>query len=271
VPTDTNSNTMTTAYLDKGKFQLAYRTVMPTREPQRLAPHVVFCGGFHSNMQGTKATALEHMCVARGLGYTRFDYRGHGESDGEAGESNLSDWLEDTLTVLATIDGPLLLIGSSMGGWLAVLAAMRMPSRMEGLLLLASAPDFLQELVQPRLSLADTWDLQQGQTIQIASAYDTSYPLNQSLLDSGVLLSLFKPSPETHQWSLEDITCPVHLIHGTGDSDVPYELSIRLLEQFTQTEAQLSLLRQADHRLSDKRSLDTIELALDQLLNNQSD
>jgi len=210
------------------------------------------------------------MCASRGLGYTRFDYRGHGESDGEAGESNLSDWLEDTLSVLATINGPVLLIGSSMGGWLAVLAAMRMPSRMHGILLLASAPDFLQELVQPRLTLADTWDLQQGQTIQIASSYDSSYPLNQSLLDSGVLLSLFKPSPEAHQWLLNDITCPVHLIHGTGDADVPYELSIRLLEQFTQAEARLTLLRQADHRLSDESSLGTIELALDQLLNHDS-
>jgi len=259
---DSLSNADTLTFLESGNSRLAYRTVGPVEESDLGATHVVFCGGFHSTMLGTKASALEHICLSHGLSYTRFDYRGHGESEGDADTTNLNDWLEDTLAILATIDSPVLLIGSSMGGWLAVLAAMRLADKIAGLLLIASAPDFLQELVQPRLSTADAWDLQQGQTIQLASTYNSSLPIHQSLLDSGVALSLFKPIPPANHYTINNITCPIRLIHGTGDVDVPFELSVRLMEEFTRAKSQLTLLRQANHRLSDEMSLAIIESEL---------
>lgn len=240
--------------------------------------HVVFCGGFHSNMRGTKAQKLEEICTQQQLAYTRFDYRGHGESDGDPAAFTLSDWLNDTLVILDSIQDPIVLVGSSMGSWLAIQAATLRPARIKGLLLLASAPDFLQELVQPRLSKSDIWDLQQGLVVKLPTQYEKPHPVTQKLLDSGNALSLFNPGSSTKQIGtepgittkpgidIEHLQCPIRLVHGTADSDVPYELSTRLLDQFKQADARLTLLGQADHRLSDERALACIEHELYSLI-----
>jgi pimeloyl-ACP methyl ester carboxylesterase len=249
--------------------KLAYRSCRHGCEPGALPEeeplHVVFCGGFHSNMRGIKAQKLEEICSKNNLSYTRFDYRGHGESEGDPATFSLTDWLNDTLLILDNIHEPIVLVGSSMGGWLATVAATRRPEKIRGLLLLASAPDFLQELVLPRLSKSDSWDLQQGLIVSLPSAYEQPYPLTQKLMDSGQELSVFKPIPLTDDTLTESnpgprqLTCPIRMIHGTADSDVPFELSIRLMNEFKQAEARLTLLSQADHRLSDERSLACIE------------
>lgn len=222
-------------------------------------------------MLGVKAQRLEEICLRHKCSYTRFDYRGHGESAGEPAAFTLSDWLKDTLLVLDAIQQPIVLVGSSMGGWLATLAANRRRSKVDGLLLLASAPDFFNELVQPRLSTSEYWDLQQGLVVNLPTRYEHPYPLTQKLLDSGNALSVFKPgvglndyrvgaeSENGSETSLENLTCQIHLIHGTADSDVPYDLSIRLMKEFKHAKARLTLLHQADHRLSDERSLACIE------------
>ena len=221
--------------------------------PERLT--VMFCGGFHSSMLGTKASFLADFCRARGWAYTRFDYRGHGESDGVPQDLTLEDWLEDTLNVLDSLTAPVLLVGSSMGGWLATLAALRRPEKVKGLVLLAAAPDFLQELITPRLGPSESWDLQQNKVVLIENDYDKPHPITQALLDSGRQLSLFNATALPDHPSMADLTCPVRLLHGTRDKEVPFELSIRLMDAIRHDDARLTLLHRADHRLSDERSL----------------
>jgi len=183
---------------------------------------VVFCGGFHSSMMGTKASILAEHCAINHVPFLRFDYRAHGLSQGDALQCTLHDWLEDTMAILDAHPMPTVLIGSSMGAWLATLATLQKPDQIKGLLLLAAAPDFLQELVQPRLGPAEIWDLQQGEAIGLASGYDEDYFITQALLDSGKDLSVLKRD------SLAEITCPLRLVHGSDDRDVPYSLALRL-------------------------------------------
>ena len=135
------------------------------------------------------------------------------------------DWLQDTLAVLDAQPHPTVLIGSSMGAWLASLAALRRPDTVTGLLLIAAAPDFLQELAEPRLNASQIWDLQQGQAIDLADDPDTFHPMTQSLLDSGKTLSLLSTDV------LSSLHCPVRMIHGTADEIVPYSIATRMLEK----------------------------------------
>lgn len=224
------------------------------------APQIVFCGGFHSTMQGNKALALGEYCSRKGFGYTRFDYRGHGESDGDAASLTLHDWLADALCVIGQQAGRVYLAGSSMGAWIATLAALQLPDKIAGLLLLAAAPDFLQELVEPRLSPSDTWDLAQNQAVHLPSSYaDSPYPITRALLASGRELSLLDNE------RMAGLLCPVRLIHGTHDTDVPYTCSERLMARIVHDDASLLLLHKADHRLSDARSLAAIERELNLL------
>lgn len=246
------------------------RNSLPGALPANDSPqlNVMFCGGFHSSMLGTKASFLADFCQARQWSFTRFDYRGHGESDGSAHDLTLRDWLQDTLDVLDSLSAPVVLVGSSMGGWLATLAALRRPDLVKGLLLLAAAPDFLQELIAPRLGPAETWELQQDRVVLLDNPYDAPHPITQALLDSGHELSLLgKQSTAAEQPSLADLRCPVRLLHGTHDTDVPHELSIRLMSAIEHDDARLTLLHRADHRLSDQRSLRMIAAELMDLAN----
>ncbi|MFK7852720.1 MAG: alpha/beta hydrolase [Granulosicoccus sp.] len=223
-------------------------------------PLILFCGGFHSNMRGTKAQELAEFCTQNNWPFMRFDYRGHGESEGDAEAFTLHDWLADTTKLLDVYKHPVVIIGSSMGAWLATLAALHRPSQVIGLVLLAAAPDFLQELVVPKLTPADTWDLQQDQIVSLPSAYESPFPITQALLDSGKDLSLLSSD------DLANLSCPIRLLHGTSDIDVPFSLSIRLMDRIVHSHAQLTLLHKADHRLSDDRSLGCIKSELRDLL-----
>ncbi len=266
----TDSASSTPDFIDSSGHRLAVRQRLALTEQQHgLAgpvPHVVFCGGFHSSMLGIKAAALADLCIRQQWSYTRFDYRGHGESEGEAAAAVLSDWLDDVLCILDSIEGPVLLVGSSMGAWLATLAACRRATQVRGLLLLAAAPDFLQELIQPRLSPSDIWDLQQGQAVMLPNAYADPYPITQALLDSGKPLSVLAEHPPGHQHDVASLTCPVRMIHGAADTDVPHTLSLRLMDKVAHPDAQLRLLHQADHRLSDTRALAVIDSTLLELV-----
>ncbi len=218
------------------------------------SPHIMFCGGFHSAMQGTKAAELLDLCQERRWHYTRFDYRGHGQSGGQPSQFTLQDWLDDTLAVLDSTALPTVLVGSSMGAWLAALAAVRRPDSVKALLLVAAAPDFLQELVTPSLSASHIWDLQQGLAVELNNDYENPHPITQALLDSGKALSVLGGSV------LDSLHCPMRLVHGTKDDVVPYELATRLMNQLPAThDARLTLLHGADHRLSDPASLSYIK------------
>jgi len=226
-------------------------------KPGSPLPHVLLCSGFHSNMRGTKCIALAEHAAEIGYNFTRFDYRGHGESDGEAINCTLTDWLADTETVIDSLEGPVLLIGSSMGAWLATHAALRRPDRIVGLLLIAAAPDFVTELIEPALDHQQRWQLETGEAVFLPSDYDEpSRPVTQDLINSGRELALLQ-NPD----SVSSIKVPVRLIHGTGDIDVPWQMAERLMQGFG-GEARLNLLHRADHRLSDDLSLSIIKREL---------
>ena len=228
-------------------------------------PHVMFCGGFHSEMQGTKAAAIKTHCQQNGWHYTRFDYRGHGQSDGDPSGFTLQHWLEDTLAVLAEHPQPTVLVGSSMGAWLASLAALQNPDSVCALLLIAAAPDFVQRLITPHLSPSEIWDLQQGQTVNLPTKYESPHPITQALLDGSSELSLLDGD------ALGSLSCPVRLIHGTADIDVPYDLATEYLTKLPPShDARLTLLHNADHRLSDERSLSYINHELSMLVDHVS-
>ena len=225
------------------------------------AVNVMFCGGFHSTMQGGKASALCATAHTHGWHYTRFDYRGHGQSDGEPAGFSLEDWLQDTLAVLDAQPQPTVLIGSSMGAWLATLAALRRADTVAGLLLIAAAPDFLQELAEPELTASQVWDLQQGEAIDLADEPDTYHPMTQALLDSGKALSLLSGE------QLSGLRCPVRMIHGTADDIVPCSIATRMMAKLPREhDARLTLLHNADHRLSDAASLSYINRELIELV-----
>ncbi|NND90515.1 MAG: alpha/beta hydrolase [Granulosicoccus sp.] len=235
------------------------------------APHILFCSGFHSTMLGNKAGFLSQMCREHQWAFTRFDYRGHGESDGAPQDFTLAHWLQDTLDVIDSSTGPVLLVGSSMGAWLATLAALRRPDRIVGLLLLAAAPDFLDELIVPRLDAAQIWDLQQDSTVNLAGEHEQPYPITQALIDSARSLSVLNTPGSSGNPPVSELACPVRLIHGTHDMDVPSELSSRLMAQIVHDDARLTLLHRADHRLSDERSLQFLSTQLRELVTHVSE
>ena len=203
-------------------------------------------------MQGTKATWLEEKCKSKGWQYTRFDYRAHGQSEGSTTSSTLHDWLADTLLVLDTICiGPQILVGSSMGGWLATLAAAHRSDKVCGLLGVAAAPDFTEELIAAQLDDETRALLDQGEIWQMKSNYETGfYPITGSLLDSGRALSVLGGPIDIH--------CPVRLLHGTADTDVPESLSRRLLARLASKDVRLTLVKDADHRFSSPCQLELI-------------
>ena len=235
------------------------------------APGVLFCGGFHSSMRGDKARALDARCAASGLACTRFDYRGHGESDGDAACLTLADWLADTLAVVDATSaerpgegsrgGPLLLVGSSMGAWLAVLAALRRPVRVRALLLVAAAADFLHETLPARLDEEARARLERGLTARLATPYDPAgWPVSAALIDSGRELALLTTD------AAAALRCPVRMLHGTADDTAPWERAASLLGRLGSDDATLELIRGGDHRLSTPRELVRLTRALDELI-----
>jgi len=221
-------------------------------------PHIVFCGGFHSCMNGTKAQFLASVCQRLGWSYTRFDYRGHGQSDGRFEHCDLTDWLTDTLAVIDQIPHRIHIVGSSMGAWLATLAAQQRSEKIAGLITIAAAPDFTEELLWPALTLEQQQQLQQGEAISIATKYEQDpWRVRWPLFQSGRELSILSGEQELQ------LKCPVRMLHGTADVDVPWQQSQRLLDKLSPaTSATLTLIHQGDHRLSDTRSLDLLEQSL---------
>lgn len=206
-------------------------------------PTVVFVHGFRSDMGGTKALALAAHCAARGQAFVRFDCSGHGASEGRFEAGTLSLWLADVLAVLDHLAGPVVLVGSSMGGWLALLAARARPQQVQGLVLLAPAPDFTRWGLAASLSADETARLARDGRIERPSAYaQTPNVLTAALLDDGERhLLLEAPIP---------FAGPVRLLHGTADPDVPWQIALRTLEQLTGTDVRLTLVKDGDHRLS---------------------
>ena len=206
-------------------------------------PGIVFIGGFRSDMTGTKATYLEALAGRRGQAYLRFDHFGHGESSGRFEDATVSRWAHDCIAVLDQLThGPQLLIGSSMGGWVMLLAARARPARIHGLIGIAPAPDFTQELMWPRFSEAQRAALQRDGIIHIPSQYGAPAPITRRLIEDGARNTLLGSSVE--------VSSPVRLLHGMQDPDVPYTHSLKLVERLASPDVRLTLIKDGDHRLS---------------------
>ncbi len=221
-------------------------------------PEVLFLGGFASDMTGTKARFLEAHCLATGRAFTRFDYRGHGASSGRFEDMTIGDWLADATAMLdRVVDGPAVLVGSSMGGWLMLLLALARPERIRGLVGIASAPDFTERLLRPALSAEALAELRDKGVCRLPSAYGEPLPITARLLDEG-REHLLLGAPIA-------IGCPVHLLHGQEDRDVPWRMSLELAGGLRSRQVTLELVKDGDHRLSRDADLRRIASALDRV------
>ena len=208
-------------------------------------------------MNGIKATALAGHCRSRDHAFLRFDYFGHGASSGDFRAGTIGRWLEDALAVIDHLtEGPLILVGSSMGGWIALLAALARPGRVKALIGIAPAPDFTEDLIWARLSEAQRRELLERGELAAASAYEADpIPITLRLVEEGRRHLLLRGPIR--------LSCPVRLLHGMEDPDVPYQTSLRLMEKLTETEAVIELIEDGDHRLSRPQDLTRLFAAVD--------
>jgi len=232
-----------------GRPALAY-----VADPGR-GPTVAFFSGFMSDMSGKKVQDLADFCQARGQAMLRFDYRAHGQSEGIFAETGLQDWLDDALDVIDTTQGPLLLVGSSMGGWIMLLAALARRERVVGIVGIAPAPDFTEELVWGQIGPAEREALMRDGMFAQPSAYsDQPYMISRKLIEDGRKLLLLR-GPIA-------LDCPVRLLHGMKDGDVPYDYSLRLARKLASPDVAVTLIKDGDHRLSRDQDLAQIRDAV---------
>lgn len=226
---------------------------------QGQLPGVVFLGGFASDMTGTKAMALDAFCAATGRGFLRFDYSGHGQSSGNFTDGTIGAWCDDVLTVLDQLtQGPQILVGSSMGGWLMLLAALARPMRIHALIGLAAAPDFTEELMWETMDAAMRARLMKEGRIEEPSAYsEQPYVITRALIEDGRRHLLLQGAI--------NIDRPVRLIHGQADIDVPFSISLRLADHLVSSDVVVTLVKDGDHRLSRQQDIDRLIRTVDEL------
>jgi len=225
-------------------------------------PTVLFLGGMMSDMEGTKATFLEGVCRGKGRAFIRFDYSGHGKSGGRFKEGTISSWLWDVLAVIDyLVEGPVIVVGSSLGGWLALLAALKRPARVKGLICLAPAADFTEQLLRSYLTDAQLEEMKRTGEVRLPSEYgEQPYIFTKALFDDGKN-NLVLEAPIR-------LPIPVRLLHGEKDNDVPPWISDKIMERLISPDARLEKLENSDHRLSNPEELNRIEAVLEDVIDN---
>ena len=232
---------------------------LPGRSPKAVSPTVVFLPGFHSDMSGSKALALRDWCVAEGQGLLRLDYAGHGASGGAFIDGTIGAWTDDALLLIDRLtSGPLILVGSSMGGWIALLAALARPERISGLVGIAAAPDFTERLMWDAMAPPERAALLRDGVLHVPSQYGEPMPISRALIEEGRRhLLLGAPIP---------ISAPVRLLQGQRDPDVPWETALRLADRVIAPDVQVTLIKDGDHRLSRATDLAALLAAVGGLL-----
>jgi pimeloyl-ACP methyl ester carboxylesterase len=226
------------------------------RRTPGAGPGVVFLGGFRSDMEGTKALHLEAWAQANGRAFLRFDYSGHGQSGGAFEDGSIGDWVEDAAAVIAAqTEGPQILVGSSMGGWIALLLARAYPGRVAGLVGIAAAPDFTEDSVWAEATPDQRAQLRDKGFFTLPSDYsDAPYVFTRRLIEDG-RRNLVLRAPL-------DLPFPVRLLQGTDDSDVPVSVALRLMNHATGADIRLTLVKGADHRFSTSACLQLVVQAV---------
>jgi len=259
---DRQSPTVEFFQASPGQPRLAY-LFRPARPGCQL-PGLVWLGGFGSDMRGAKASFLDEMALAQGRACLRFDYSGHGESEGDFAEGAIGVWAAEALAIFrALTHGPQIVIGSSMGGWIALLlaralAALNESHRLQGMALIAPAVDFTEKLIWPQLPEAVRSEIEtKGLWLKPAGAYGPPYPLTRKLFEDGRAHLLLGGDIRTF--------CPVAILQGMEDPDVPWRHAMTLIEHLAADPATITLIRDGDHRLSRPQDLDALQKALELL------
>jgi pimeloyl-ACP methyl ester carboxylesterase len=244
------------AYLSRGVSnpRIAYRRI------RGKSPGIVFCTGFMSDMTGSKALAIEEFARARGQACLRFDYSGHGESDGNFEDGTIGSWFDDALAAFdALTEGPQIVVGSSMGGWIALLLARARGPRVAGLIGIAPAPDFTEDLIWARMPETKRAELLAKGVLYEPSDYgERPYAITKALIEDGRKHLLLR-APLAYEG-------PVRLLHGMRDPDVPWEISPQIASVLTSTDVRVILIKDGDHRLSLEQDLDLLRGNLAELL-----
>ena len=225
-------------------------------------PTVVFLGGFKSDMGGTKAVHLEDWARAQGRAYLRFDYSGHGDSSGAFEDGAIGDWAEDAAAALTLVEGPVVLVGSSMGGWISLLLTRTQPERVAGLVTIAAAPDFTEDSMWANATPVQRAALETDGRIALPSDYGEPYIITRRLIENG-RDHLVLRSPLS-------LPMPTRMLQGTADADVDQSVALRLLDHAEGPDIRLTLVKGADHRFSDPTCLALIESAVTDVLNATS-
>lgn len=243
----------TSGFLDGPKGRLAYRGL------PGVGPGVVWLGGFRSDMTGTKAEHLARCAAAAGRAFLRFDYSGHGASEGRFEDLVLSDWLDDAVTAFdALTAGPQILVGSSMGGWIAALLALARPDRTAGALFIAPAPDFTEVLMWERMTGPERDEMiSHGRLIEHSDYSPEPTIITRALIEDG-RKHLLLDGPI-------GIRCPVRIVQGMADPDVPWRHALAFAECLETDDLEVTLIKAGDHRLSKPQELARIVAALEAL------
>jgi len=235
-------------------------TIAYRRMPGKT-PGVIFLTGFKSDMTGDKAAAVEKYCQQRGQAILRFDYTGHGQSSGAFEHGTIGQWANDAVDALDHLcEGPQVLVGSSMGGWIMLLTALRRPSRVAGLVGLASAPDFTEDLMWAAFSDDQKATLERDGFVDLPNCYEDlePYRISDGLIRDGRNHLLLKDKIA--------IDVPVRLIHGMKDQDVPWTTSDRIAHQLRSEDVEVTFVKSGDHRLSEPSDLNRLTRTLGALL-----
>jgi pimeloyl-ACP methyl ester carboxylesterase len=229
----------TTGRMDRGDgIELAWAKLDGSGDPT-----VVFLPGFNSDMAGVKAVGLRDMCAAAGRAMLRLDYSGHGVSAGAFTDGSIGRWMEDALFLIDSLTtGKLLLVGSSMGGWISLLIALRRPERIQAIVGIAAAPDFTETLMWDAMSAPEQAEFMRVGHKEIPSQYGDPYVITRILIEDG----------RTHRLLGGPIAipCPVRLLQGQRDDDVPWETALTLARLLASEDVEVTLIKDGDHRLS---------------------
>ena len=233
--------------------QLAYSFIRGT------GPTVIFLGGFKSDMEGSKAIFLEKWAKKRNRSFLRFDYSGHGQSSGDFLNLGIGDWCNDAKQIIGlTENNGIILVGSSMGGWIALLLSRELGSRLKGLITIAAAPDFTEESMWKNFTEDQKKEVLNKGVLYLPSDYGEPYPITRYLIENGRQnLVLCEPL---------ELTCPVRLMQGTEDTAVTRETALKLFDHINADDLSLFFKRGADHSFSDQDCLEILEKNLEDIL-----
>ena len=228
----------TTGRLDRGDgIELAWARIAGR------GPTIVFLPGFRSDMTGDKATNLADFAAEQGVGMLRFDYSGHGISGGQFLDGTIGQWAADARLVIDRLtSGKLILVGSSMGGWIALLTALARPDRVAALVGIAAAPDFTQALMWEAMAPRERETIMRDGVLYVPSQYGDPTPITRALIEDGANHRVLTGRIDLH--------CPIRLLHGQADPDVPWEHSLKIARQAASDDVQIILVKDGDHRLS---------------------